>query len=150
MYRVDYFGTVVAPLPGEVPAIAHMHMTMEQILGAVCIQQLPQGTKSGMGRVRSIAHTLRGRMGHHDIHTAASAKLPAKPVNPAAHLLFRILVRPIPVPQTSSQSQDPDTIIDQNLVFDTQTPFRRIQGITAIMVAMNVQQRAMGHRYQKL
>ena len=74
-----------------------MHMTVEQILGMVLVQQFPQGGKTHVRTVFTVAQPFRRAVGHYDIHTAAAPQLEAQFADALAHLFFGVLEFAVPI-----------------------------------------------------
>ena len=60
--------------PGQIGAVAKMHVSMSQIGGLVAIQQISKSLEASMRRILSVSRALDRRVGHHKIN-------PPRPTN---------------------------------------------------------------------
>ena len=115
-----------------------MDMAVYQVHGLVLFQQIPEAVKAPVRPVFRVAHTLRRCMGHHDIHTAGAPQLPAQAADPPAHLPLGILVFAGMIFAAAPQTQDPDAVVDNDMVINTVAALRRNLIIVHIMVTVNI------------
>lgn len=103
------------------------------------IYKIDKSLKTAMGRIVKITEVLRRGMRDDNIHTACLSDSMPDLSNAAGHFRFRILIRPVMIPQASAETEYPDSIVRYKLSVDIVTAGRRILGITAVMVSVYIE-----------
>jgi len=90
-----------------------MDVPVDQELRRELLDQLHQGLEPLMGRVVLVAHAERWSVREQHVDAAAAAQSPShgpapQPASPPAHLLLRVLVRPLPVPHAPAEAGHPE------------------------------------------
>mgnify|MGYP007111713419 CR=1 FL=1 len=75
---VDDLGAVVLPLPLDSHAVTHVDMAVEEIFGAIGVQELQEALEAHVGGVVAVAHAPGRRMGYHNVHAAGPPQLEAQ------------------------------------------------------------------------
>jgi hypothetical protein len=146
---VDDLCFVVGAYPGFVDAVTQVDMAVEQVLGLIFFQEGEEGFKATVGIVVQIAHSSGGCVGHNDVYTAGSPDLEAELPDPFLHFTLGVLVVAGMIPGTAAQTQDPQTVIANQMTVDTVAALRRFAGVGGVVVSMDVKQRAVSHGHKK-
>ena len=123
-----------------------MDVAIEPEAGLQVIQKFQEAVKALMGVILQIPIAGDRSVGDDDIDAPGPCDLPLQLADPRLHLRFRVLQRIAAVAAGAAKSQDPDALIDDEVVVNAGAAFRRIFQQCAVMVAVDVEERLVSHR----
>lgn len=146
---VDDFRIFVFIITVKITAIIFVHMPVDEITGLVAVQQVAEGLKAPVGQVFAIVDIPGRRMGKENINTAMAKKRERSLFCPALHFLFFVLVLAVVVIHGAAKTQNPDALVNVELVVHADAALRRFAFVLCIMVAVDVEYRGAGHGDQE-
>ncbi len=129
--------------------VVKMNMTVDHMRGVVFLHQLAKDRKSCMRQIRIVPHTLSRGVSQQDIKATVAFQGQPQLADPPFHLNGSVLMTSFCVTHGASQPKDPQTLIGIDLIFDTDTSLWRFCLIGVIMVAVDIEDRYLGHGGQK-
>ena len=114
-------------------------MTVDEKTGLILVDQIHKGLEAPVDKILLVAQTPRGRMGQNDVHSLKLAQLPPQLADPAAHLLFRVLMGAAVIERAAAQSHDPQSLHADQIPVDTVTALRRDLLIAAVVIAVDIE-----------
>ena len=146
---VDDFRIFVFIITVKITAIIFVHMPVDEITGLVAVQQVAEGLKAPVGQVFAIVDIPGRRMGKENINTAMAKKRERSLFCPALHFLLLVLVFSVVVIHGAAKAQNPDALVNVELVVHADAALRRFAFVLCIMVAVDVEYRGAGHGDQE-
>ena len=125
--------------------IAFVDMAVDPVSGAVGVDKLPEAIKALVSRIRQVTVACNGGVGKDDIHTLVFFQFPLQLADTLAHLPFRVLMLTGAVFHTAAQTQDPQTFVNHDLVFDIVAAQRGLDLIAFVVIAVDIKNGAAGH-----
>lgn len=146
---VDDFRIFVFIITVKITAVIFVHMPVDEITGLVAVQQVAEGLKAPVGQVFPVVDIPGRRMGKENINTAMAKKRERSLFCPALHFLLLVLVFSVVVIHGAAKAQNPDALVNVELVIHADAALRRFAFVLGIMVAVHVQNRSVGHGDQE-
>ena len=124
-------------------------MAVHQVGRVIFIQQLHQSLKAPVSRIFRVPQSCRWGVGDHDIHAAQPLQLPGELLNPAMHFSLGVLMGAGVIPAAAPQSQNADAVVDHDVVIDAVAALRGVPVIACVVIAVDIQHRALCHGDKK-
>ena len=122
---------------------------MEMEGGLILVQHPVKGPEAGMGQVGAGHHVLARRMGQQNIKSLFKIQLWGQPYGPQIHLPVGVLMGALLIAHGAPQAYDTQALILIVLPVDTGAAQRRVLFIVPVVVAMDIEHRAVGKGSQK-
>ena len=146
---VNDLGSGILPNPFNFHAVIQMDMAMQQIFGMVLVDEFQERFKATVGSIIPVAYTQGCCVGQHNIHTAHHLDGSFHLLDPFLHLPFGVLMLSPAIGLTATQAQDPQALIDHQLILDAVAALRGLIIIGAIMVAVDIHEWTPCHGHDK-
>ena len=135
--------------PFVFPAVAHMNMAVDEILGFVFFHQRTETFKTLMGKIFPVVEPPGGGMGQKNIEAFVADQFHPEFPDAGPHFFFGVLVRAVAVAHGTAKSEDTDPFVDIEIIIHTDAALGRGHFILVIVVSVNIENRTVRQCYQK-
>lgn len=146
---VDDFRIFVFIITVKITAIIFVHMPVDEITGLVAVQQVAEGLKAPVGQVFPVVDIAGGSVGQQNVHAAVAHEGQRTFFGAALHFLLLVLIFSVVVIHGAAKTQNPDALVNVELVVHADAALRRFAFVLCIMVAVDVEYRGAGHGDQE-
>jgi hypothetical protein len=130
-------------------SVGFVHVAMDKIPRLPFLEQRIEAFEPHVREIIHIPVSARGRMGKQDIETVHQHSADLRFTYPPPHFAFRVLVAPAVIPHAASESQNAETLIIVDSVFDANAAAGWFLFIPAVMVSPHIEEGTVGQRDQK-
>ena len=125
----------------KITAIIFVHMPVDEITGLVAVQQVAEGLKAPVGQVFPVVDIAGGSVGQQNVHAAVAHEGQRTFFGAALHFLLLVLIFSVVVIHGAAKTQNPDALVNVELVVHADAALRRFAFVLCIMVAVDVEYR---------
>ena len=147
---IDHGGIPVDGPFRDAGVIILVDMPVDEVFRAVLVQQGHKALKTPVGPGVKVVDVPRRRVGEQDVKPAVLEQLKPQPADAAAHLGLGIHVLPVPVAVAAPQAQNAHPLVDIDHIVDADAALRGGLVEALVVVAVDIEQRAVCHGDQKL